>query len=121
MTLIGEYKLDINVRLASFSNGNRRVTLGLGRQKLLLSLAKNAYTLATCSSASPLSVSRWVCPPPCPPRYRDIIPLRHDADEQNSRSETQRDTNAKRYRKQIRKCPTKYEISNEPQLKIRLR
>ena len=41
---------------------------------------------------------------PCPPRYRNIIPLRHNADKQTSRTKlqtaalrgTQRDTNLKR-------------------------
>ena len=100
MAHIVKCKLLFNVKLSLFSYSSRQVTLGLTRQKALLFLAINAYTLAACSCASPSSVLRWVCPPLCPPCYRDIIPLRYDADEQNSRFETQRDTNVKRSRKQ---------------------
>ena len=60
MAHIVKCKLLFNVKLSLFSYSSRQVTLGLTRQKALLFLAINAYTLAACSCASPSSVSRWV-------------------------------------------------------------
>ena len=85
MTYIGKYKFYIEYKTTVISYGNCEVKRGLARQKSLLFLARNASSLAACSSASPCCIARGSSVP-IPFRQRNIQ-LRHNADKQNHSTE----------------------------------